>query len=548
MSLQELEMTDFSRGVREQTGASSFIDGQHARIRGFVLDDVMTLRSQWEVQGLPAPNPSSGSLVDPSISVLEGVEETFIVISHDNGQLYWITEADLTGPNPSWTFVSTAGGENQGWTFGAGQVDFIDPNGRRVSALLSTPHENDNAIFVYEDLDNLGTLTFEKVGDRIPSGSLLEPDSGVMPRGRVTGMWQQFLLVADGEWRDDTDEDLSDSNRRETGNTLWFSLGGLSTTFPPLPHLVGPSNVTITGLVPIAEGLLVLTSRGVWLLRGEASGNLIDGEVDPRWRQEELHPGVSATGGILYTSAQVIVFADEYGQVWATNGREIGRLNRWSPEVQLTPFAAVDRYVLAADTFDEANPRWFVFQLVNDEEGSWTELVLDGIEPDTGKLIQRTAVTDAGNVLWLAETAGGWKLARMLVREGGDRGRVDGVQVDLELITATVGDPERFEKKMWHRVGGRLRGLGPGEVVEVTAYGAGPVGDGPPPVSHTTVLGETIEDRHAFWAPAGIGGTVEAAVGVVVRGDVQMEAVSLFAHGRRRWRGRPSDGSGAVDL
>lgn len=549
MSLTQVDIVDFSRGMRAQgVGPGQFVEGHSQMLEGLWLDDARTLRSQPELVVHETPAPYQ----------LWAFGRFLVATTDGTSTISYIELEKLRDGTGTWKSLTIAGdgygGRNQ---FNA-VVDWVTSSGSRVSALMCNTDADGSAgtpswSMVYVDPNDPTLLTFESGTDRYPSGTPDAPDSGKVPGGRVATMWGQFLVIADILWKSDDAQPFDATNMGGYwGSALWISEGGATSTFEPLP--INFASAQIVGLHPLAAGLLVLTTKGVWLMRGTPAS---EPGVET-WLPEPLFPDIECEHSVTFPDGQSVVFSDRDGQVWATTGEDIARLNDWGPVEQgLHPLAATDGKVLC-QTLDGAE--MYVAHLLDDREVAWTKLQADDGTDDfadgaayhdlAGRGRIRRAVAVDGSFFWLSDVqvgqmGGSWALCELKVRDEGARGTVNGQKPTLTYRSLPLGDPPRWDRKLWHRAGVRVSGrTAPATVGTVTVKGF------PSPdttgqlyvVEHATGVNRSVQLRDLVWAPAGVGGQVELQVQVTFTGDVVLDALMVTYRGKRPRKAAQTEG------
>lgn len=355
------------------------------------------------------------------------------------------------------------------------------------------------AIFSYQALN----IFFKKWTNRYPSGS---PTADAMPMANVSAMWGDYHVLGDIIWLANRSLPFASDNAARFPHGLWFSQPDSAEAWDPVDvQFIGQSDDDnrIVGLFPIQAGMVVLSTSGAHMLRGNPSFN----------EYEQLRAGVgpaSRKSATYWPSAGVVVWVDRRGQIWQTNGEDFSRLDTPLPEVGGTCQSSIVSY----DDFliVSRNNRMYALRLVGNE-GIWTEL--------------NSRCTDEMHryegAIYTSNTYGGFQ---RFAPEYDGRGIKDDVEIASRISTRTLQGPDQHKREFWHRFGLRVRGTG--EIVSASSN-AGPA------ISGETVkidypVGEQIDGRFAKAFPAH-GPSKEASFSVHGVGDVVYESVNVWAHG-----------------
>ena len=166
-------------------------------------------------------------------------------------------------------------------------------------------------------------------------------------------------------------------------------------------------------------------------------------------------------------------------------------------------------------------------------QGAWTELVFNGYYP-------RCLMEFDNSVYFIANFNdnsgfGSGYVYRILTNPthtdaNSERGMVDGTKVDLTVITRTLGEPNRFEKSMWHRVGVRIQGIRDAVLKSITSTAGAYFSYNYAPFT-TTFAPEAITGRFEKVAQAH-GPSIEMYATIVAQGDLSFEAITVYDHGK----------------
>jgi len=487
---ETLDLSDFRGGVKDGTASTEFSRRQWTRLSGVMFEPDGRIRSQW---GGRQTAPLEGPVLtfDGLVAGVDGAQVAVFELPDDGadqGAASFGT-VSASGVRPLTVVPWLAGGR---WT---------------SAGLFASGEDGTEALVVYRDG---GTLKSEVLTSRYPTSH----GSGQMPYANVAATWGDFLVLGDVRWNVDPDSALSSSNATRRGNALWYSEPAKSDSFDPIDvQFVGQANEDhrIVGLFPVDIGLLVMSTEGVFLFRGTPSQS----------EYEELRFGIGpqAPEHVAYwPTAGAVVWTDEAGRVWHTNGQEFGRLDRpLASASEGGPVGAAGDNVFAV-----RDGRLWCFHLEG-EDGAWTELVV----PGGGDV---TAIRRYRNAVYLSTSAGLVRMSPELPWNGA--GPTSDALLPVEVVTATLAMGDGHQRAFWHRFG--VAAKGPGRVVEAEArpgpWGAGPVGG----TVYDRPLGPDGRMLRVWPAP---GPSVEATFGVRGEGDVTVEGMTVWAHRGRAERG-----------
>lgn len=389
------------------------------------------------------------------------------------------------------------------------------------------------------------------------NGALL-PGRGTIPRANVGTSWGGLLILGDVEWR--SDKAQTAANVVLNDNTAYFSLADAITapyrsyiyyseddidTWDPRSVLrVGTSDTTVVGLHVLDNTLVAITSGG-----GEG-----DGVVSFRGKLADLHPysGVpdpfavkreivrGGIGGVtpdeeslghrsvscVWPEAGVVVFVDRLGGVWYTDGDKCDRLDRFGPKTPNT--ATLDDHVAAVGKhlFVWRGGRLLVFSLLTssgtEAEGCWTEFVV----PANGIY----SLQGAGEELFFVNDGDVWRFTAN--GPDAERGKLNGVAVDLTVSTQTVGYEDEHQRKHWHRFGMTFETPSGADVRTVRIQSAGALIYTTAAATHTLTLNRAYAAGFRdFVVPAGIGKHPIASATVTFQGYVRLQEAAFWTTG-----------------
>lgn len=385
------------------------------------------------------------------------------------------------------------------------------------------------------------------------AGGSIVPAIGYVPRSNVAALWSGQLILADIEYyKDQADIDkslpLTPRNSQRLRNGIWFSNPDAPTQFDPLAvFTLGNPDSIITGMVVIPQGLVVFTTTqsketGIYLLRGTSAGVVLESELALNFTAELIRGGMSTPNGSinpgqtlsLWPTVGTVVFLDDKSLVYQTNTQDVLQLDQYgvTPPTQYSSTDSIvtwDRYLFVSRAGRLLCMREF------GSDGSWTELALPGD-------INASSLCVIGNALYfIANDGSGYKVWRFnlypVSTAANEYGQSNGTNLDLTITTRPVGEPNRYEKQSWHRIGMRARGaaVGTPTLKSITSLAGSPlVGT---PISYTTTFSpaKVVTPRFEVVVPAH-GPSIEACARIIVTGLVEIEAVNFYVHGKKPQR------------
>jgi len=380
-------------------------------------------------------------------------------------------------------------------------------------------------------------------------GGVLVPANGYVPLANVGTMWAGQLILGDIEYYKDAGDiakqtQLSPLNSTRARNAIWFSNPEFPSQFDPLSvFILGNPDTVITGFTVLPQGLLVTTvsnnnDTGIYLLRGTNAGLIVDDKIQLGFSIELVRGGVSSPMGSIYPgnivtlwpSVGTVAFLDNKSLVWQTNTQQLGQLDLYGaiPPAQYATsdcIATWDRYL-----FVSRGGRFLVMREFG-SEGSWTEIALP-----SG--LTATSLTEIGNSMYFVGTgdANGYVWRVNLYPTGdaaNEYGRSNNTLLDLTITTRPVGEPNRFDKSFWHRIGVRARGGNGAVCKSVESWNGSPLVTGTSSLLTTTFSpSKSVAPRFEVVVPAH-GPSIEAAARIVFTGYIEVEAVTFYVHGKK---------------
>ena len=379
-------------------------------------------------------------------------------------------------------------------------------------------------------------------------GGSVVPATGFIPRANVGVVWSGQLMLGDIEYYKSTDDitlgnELTNSNAARVRNGIWFSNPISLMEFDPLAEFnVGNPDTVITGFTVLPQGLLVTTKSntndsGIFLLRGTNAGLILNEDLTLNFTLELVRGGMSTPIGAnnpgnittLWPAVGTVVFLDNKSLVWQTNTQDVIQLDQYGA-IPPTAYNTTDN-VLAWDRylFCQRDARLIVMREFGDE-GSWTELTL----PSSLKAV---SMCEVGNSLYFIGSGDGnsyvWRFILYPTGSAADEyGKSNGTDLDLTIVTRPVGEPNRYEKQMWHRIGIRARGGTGATLKSIESWNGTTLADTNSSLLTTTFSpAKSVTARFEQVVPAH-GPSIEAAAKITLTGYVEVEAVTFYVHGK----------------
>lgn len=492
--MELLQAYDFTGGQTGRLAATHFTERQWAELYGFVLDSDAQLRSQWSWE----PVGAAGGFVQVAHA------DDLLVALDDVGRVW-------TAPMPA-ASMPLADVRTVAWTELSGAP--VDA-GQRLAGLVPLPRSEQlgfvTGLLVNGATSGAGAFivydagsgpAFQTYSNRYPT-----TESAGMPRANLATMWGDFLVLGDIEWVEDESTAFGSTNRARYEHALWISEPGqpdrwdvLRVVFTGIKDGMGAARVV--GLETVDAGLMVLTTTGVYLLRGLPSD----------FEYEELRPGqgVTGTGAVAWWAATgAAAWVNDVGQLWHSDGRQFLRLDDLLELDAGEPGVAWVRSLSEFLLFGR-DGRTFAFRVYADD-GAWTEL----FTPD-------------GFFGWfqfgpcLYGTAGGrvWRLNRV----ASPRGAIDGVPQTSRVTSRTFEGGDGHRLSFWRRYGLRAQPEAAGaDLTSVTLFTGPALQSGVGSMSVPLLSG--FGDRQELLVP-GPGAALESSIRFEFVGDVTVEQVS----------------------
>ena len=376
----------------------------------------------------------------------------------------------------------------------------------RPSVLLNSVEEEGPAWGIYTSDVNVSRIGATFWQNRYPSGS---PTDNAMPRGNISAMWGDFHMLGDVIWLANRNLSFGPDNAARFPHAIWFSQPEKADSWDVVDiQFIGQQadDNRIVGMFPVTAGLIVLSTNGAHMLRGNPDFN----------EYEQIRVGIgpdSRRSVTFWPAAGVVVWVDKRGQIWQTNGEDFGRLDTVLPEVQgpcPSSIVAFDDFLLVSRA-----GRMYAMRLYQGQ-GIWTEL---------NATCMREMQRYEGSIYMARTFLDG---IERFAPEFGARGTLDGTPTKSRITTATLQPPDQHKQTFWHRFGFRTDGSG--QLLRAWARN-GPLAE---PESKTIEyeIDETAGERQDVVFPAH-GPSKEASFTIEAEGDVIFEGATVWSHSGR---------------
>ena len=460
---------------------------------------------------------------------IASVGELVLALSKQDGWLY--TDTPVTIEQPTFEEIPGLPENSQNLRF-AGRIPLLVNDVWSSSGLLNTNTFQGDAAAIYRNPDT-DEISIKTWSNRYPTATG-DGTADSMPRANVAANWGDFVFLGDIEYRLDPTAPFSGTNRALFPHGIWRSVAGTSDRWSiDDVFFVGQKQEqnAVLGMFPLERGMIVVSQSSVSLLRGTPDD----------FAFEELRSGISpATRDevTFWPYAGLVVWLDQFGRVWATNGDSIVRLDRGVTVERTGPgcLLGVDENLFVSGRVDVR-----VFHSFEDQ-GAWTTLITpSGWQKATfsrGTVIGVGADQDSGGTFVLDDEVFG------LLDENELHGKVDSVQVfglfdaqrgvfnDLPVQPVLRSRPlpgSSDRTVFWHRFG--VRANGPGSLLSATAYDNGSAsGRG-----YRSRFRSKLDRRKDVTFEAH-GPSLEAVFELEFEGDVTPEHVTVAAHRGRSER------------
>lgn len=519
MAVERKVMADFSGGMWPKRASTDFTDRQWAKIEGFVFEDEQTLRTQWAWQPIGAELGFDELTTVDQILVARKPNGTFWWCEYPGAQLNRTSTAALT-----WTQLAGITADTALHLAGPIVLRDVDSAGFVTGILVNGAGRSGSAYAIYVDRTT-GNAAVKEWTTKWPASGGTDD---CMPPADWSTMWGDFLVLGSIRWFDDDTQALSNANNKPFENGLWFSQGGDTDNFDPLDvefvnlsSTVAAERDNIEGLVLIDAGLMVVTTGGVALLRGQGNDHELESLRASIGPNENVAP-------VWWPHAGAVVLMDKAGQLWSTNSEEFLRLDTGLELTRETQSQVDCMWGWHDNLLWSRNGRLLCFHAF-DVEGVWTEI----IPPGDGV----TQMVNLGDQLYAIEQTTGrvWRWNRLDLHDdyaGGpvvsERGQIDGTAVSPSVASATL-ELHPHRKTMWQRVGVRANGGYNSPTLDAIRMFPRAFVEGGNSYDVEWSPGEAIGDRFEMMVRAP-GPTKELSVEAVFTGDVELEAVSLWHH------------------
>lgn len=179
--MQRVDMNDFTGGISEQLASDNFSARQWAKLKGFVMDTDLTMRTQWAAQSVGGSTAiTSGA---KAIAGFTGSSNSYLVAVANDGYIWWATApsdtANYTVANAvSWTKLSAIA-QNTDYRFITEVLLPVDGLGEVNALLLHSASGTVPAVAIYENdlTGGISTKTWSRY-EPVDQPNLIDPLPG----------------------------------------------------------------------------------------------------------------------------------------------------------------------------------------------------------------------------------------------------------------------------------------------------------------------------------------------------------------------------------
>jgi len=376
----------------------------------------------------------------------------------------------------------------------------------RSAVLLNSVDYDGPAWAIYTSDATVSRMQATLWTNRYPSGS---PTDNAMPRANVSAMWGDFHMLGDIVWLADRNLPFASDNAARFPHGIWFSQPENADSWDPVDvQFIGQQadDNRILGMFPVTAGLIVLSTNGAHMLRGNPDFN--------EYEQIRVGIGPSDRRSVAYwPAAGVVVWVDKRGQIWQTNGEDFGRLDTVLPPVVgpcPSSVVAYDNFLLVSRA-----GRLYALRLYQGE-GIWTEL---------NATCMREMHRYEGSIYMARTVQNG---IERFAPEFNSRGTLENEPIGSRISTRTLQPPDQHKQTFWHRFGFRTDGNG--RLIRAFTR-SGPTLD-PDSKFIEYPIDEPAGDRKDVVFPAH-GPSKEASFTLEAEGDVIYEGATVWSHSGR---------------
>ena len=179
--MQRVDINDFTGGINEQLAADNFSERQWAKLKGFVMDTDLTMRTQWAAQSIGGSTAITGGA--KAIGGFTGSSNSYLVAIANNGKLWWAIApsdtANYTTANAvSWTELSAITA-NTDYRFITEVLLPVEGLGEVNALLLHSASGTIPAVAIYEN-DLTGGIATKTWGryEPVDQDNLIDPLPG----------------------------------------------------------------------------------------------------------------------------------------------------------------------------------------------------------------------------------------------------------------------------------------------------------------------------------------------------------------------------------
>ena len=164
--MQRIDLIDFAGGINEQFAADNFTQRQWSKLKGFVMDSDLTIRTQWAAQSIGSSVAITNGV--KAVSGFTGSSNSYLVAIATDGYLWWATApsdtANYTTSNAvSWTLLNTIS-PNTDYRFITEVLLPVATLGEVNALLIHSVSGSTNAVAIYENdlTSSIATKTWNR--------------------------------------------------------------------------------------------------------------------------------------------------------------------------------------------------------------------------------------------------------------------------------------------------------------------------------------------------------------------------------------------------
>jgi len=204
--MQRVDISDFTGGINEQLAADNFSERQWAKLKGFVMDTDLTMRTQWAAQSIGGSTAITDGV--KAVGGFTGSSNSYLVAISNSGKLWWaiapVDTANYTVSNAvTWTELTTITA-NTDYRFITEVLLPVDTLGEVNALLLHSVSGTAPAVAIYENdlTSSIATKTWDRFYP-VDQPNLIDPLPGEVKTTSTattftaTTSWQSISTFTD---------------------------------------------------------------------------------------------------------------------------------------------------------------------------------------------------------------------------------------------------------------------------------------------------------------------------------------------------------------